>query len=258
MNLMRWLLPLLLLPAWGWSAEPLQIGLLRDRLPYSDLDAQRQPQGAASELLNVLSTQSGLHFSAQAASNRDQLAQMLSQQRIQLALPPPQSSPPPTGILLSKPLWQQRWALVVRRDSLPLQHQLMPDLRHQRLLSLRHSPVQAALLTTYPGVALGEAATLHEALRLLNAGAAQGIVCDARRRCWPAICIRADCWCAHCRPSSAPSAYGWPPISTRCSTASIRRSMPCLTAWRNRSTSAGCSTRRSTACCPRLPLPAIG
>ncbi|EFE95200.1 ATP-binding protein [Serratia odorifera] len=179
MNLMRWLLPLLLLPAWGWSAEPLQIGLLRDRLPYSDLDAQRQPQGAASDLLSALSTQSGLHFSAQAASNRDQLAQMLSQQRILLALPPPQSSPPPTGILLSKPLWQQRWALVVRRDSLPLQHQLMPDLRHQRLLSLRHSPVQAALLTTYPGVALGEAATLHEALRLLNAGAAQGIVCDA-------------------------------------------------------------------------------
>ncbi|HEI8866047.1 TPA: response regulator [Serratia odorifera] len=179
MNRTRWLLVLLFLPLWGWSAEQIQIGLLRDRLPYSDLDSQRQPQGAASDLLNALSAQSGLRFSAQAASSNGQLAQMLNQQHIQLGLPPPQSSPPPTGILVSKPLWQQRWALVVRQDSLPLQHQLMPDLRHQRLLSLRHSPVKAALLTAYPGVALGEAATLHEALRLLNAGAAQGIVCDA-------------------------------------------------------------------------------
>lgn len=175
----HWLILLTLLPAWVWASGYIQIGLLDDHLPYSDFDANHQLQGAATDLLSALAAQNGLHFTTQAASSHAQLAQMLNEQSIQLALPPPQSSPPPPGILVSHPLLQQRWALVVRQDRLPLQHESSLDLRHQRVLILRHSPAQVGLLAAYPGVELGEAASLHEAIRLLNAGAAQGIVCDA-------------------------------------------------------------------------------
>ena len=67
---------------------------------------------------------------------------------------------------------------MVRQDRLPLQHESSLDLRHQRVLILRHSPAQAGLLAAYPALR-SAVASLHEAIRLLNAGAAQGIVCDA-------------------------------------------------------------------------------
>lgn len=177
MNMKSWLVLLTLLPAWGWAAGDIHVGLLDDRPPYSDFDANHQLQGAATDLLSALAAQNGLHFTTQVASSHRQLAQMLIAQSIQVALPPPQSAPPPSGILLSHPLLQQHWALVTRQDRLPLQ-QVSLDLRHQRVLILRHSPALAGLLTAYPGVALGEVESLREALRLLNAGAAQGIVCD--------------------------------------------------------------------------------
>lgn len=179
MKMKAWLVLVTLLPAWAWATGDIHIGLLDDRPPYSDFDANHQLQGAATDLLSALAAQNGLHFTTQATSSHSQLAQMLNAQSIQAALPPPQSSAPPPGILVSHPLLQQRWALVVRQDRLPLQHESSLDLRHQRVLILRHSPAQAGLFAAYPGVELGEAASLHEAIRLLNAGAAQGIVCDA-------------------------------------------------------------------------------
>lgn len=172
------LLTLLLPWSWAWAAGDIRVGLLDDRPPYSDFDENHQLLGAATDLLSVLAAQNELHFTTQTASSHRQLAQMLIAQSIQVALPPPESAPPPSGILVSHPLSQQHWALVTRQDRLPLQ-QASPNLRHQRILILRHSPARAGLQTAYPGVALGEVASLREALRLLNAGAAQGIVCDA-------------------------------------------------------------------------------
>lgn len=178
MKINPWLVLLTLLPAWVWAAEDIRVGLLDDRPPYSDFDANHQLQGAATDLLSALAAQNELHFTTQTASSHRQLAQMLIAQSIQIALPPPQSAPPPSEIRVSHLLLQQHWALVTRQDRLPLQ-QVSLDLRHQRVLILRHSPALTGLLTAYPGVAFSEVASLREALRLLNAGAAQGIVCDA-------------------------------------------------------------------------------
>lgn len=78
-------------------------------------------------------------------------------------------------LLLSKPLLKQHWALVVKQDHISLQYETPIDLRHQRVITLRNNPAKAILQANYPGVDINETDSLHEALRLLNAGAAQGI-----------------------------------------------------------------------------------
>lgn len=160
-------------------ADDITIGMLDNYQPYSYFDSNSQIQGVSKELLQAISIQSGLNFKVKLASDYSQLEDMLEQKKILIALPPPGMSTTNKKLLLSKPLLKQHWALVVKQDHISLQYETPIDLRHQRVITLRNNPAKAILQANYPGVDINETDSLHEALRLLNAGAAQGIFCNA-------------------------------------------------------------------------------
>ncbi|KGT89125.1 histidine kinase [Erwinia typographi] len=168
----------LLLPAWASAADDITVGLLDDKLPYSDFNVLQQPGGALPELLSTLEVHGSLHFSLQPADSTAQLTQMLYDGKISMVLPPPLTAPP-AGVLISNPLLLQHWALITRNNHLPLRQSPPVNLNQRRILVLRSSPVRRALTLAWPGVVIEEKQTLGEALELLNAGAADGIVSDA-------------------------------------------------------------------------------
>lgn len=167
-----------LLPVIALAADDTRVGLLGNQLPYSDFNLWQRPDGAFPELLETLKSQGDLTFSLQRARDVEQLAQMLREHKIAMALPPPLSTPPP-GVLVSHPLFQQQWVLITRNNHLPLRHNAVPDLNQQRILLPPNSTVRASLLSSWPEVMIEEGKTLREALKQLNTGAADGIVCDA-------------------------------------------------------------------------------
>lgn len=177
---MRYLLLLcIMLPLQVSAAKNLDVGLLDNQLPYSNFNIWGHPDGAQFELLDALSAHGNiLTFSPQPANNMAQLIQMLLSHKIAIALAPPMSIPP-TGILISKPLLQQQWALITRNKHIPLLPNHPVSLDQQRILLLRNNPIRSALVSAWPEVEIQEEETLSNALKLLNAGAADGIVSDA-------------------------------------------------------------------------------
>lgn len=168
----------LLLPACVSAADDITVGLLDDKLPYSDFNVLQRPGGALPELLSTLEAHGTLHFSLQPVASTGQLTRMLSDGKISMGLPPPLTAPP-AGVLISHPLLLQHWALITRNNHLPLRQSPPVNLNQQRILVLRSSPVRRALTLAWPSVFIEEKQTLSEALALLNAGAADGIVSDA-------------------------------------------------------------------------------
>ncbi|MBH2656237.1 response regulator [Serratia ureilytica] len=181
MIMKKWLVfpIIILIHAFNVRAGDITIGMLDNHQPYSYFDSNSQIQGVAKELLQAISIQSGLKFKVTLVSNYSQLENMLEQKKILIALPPPGMSTTDKKLLLSQPLLEQHWALVVKQERIPLQHETSIDLRHQRVITLKNNPVNAILQANYPGVDINETDSLHEALRLLDAGAAQGIICNA-------------------------------------------------------------------------------
>ncbi|CAI1509951.1 Virulence sensor protein BvgS precursor [Serratia ficaria] len=175
----RWLLLLVLFPpALATAADNVEVGLLDDRAPYSDFSLWGRAEGALPELLNLLSRPGQLQFELKPASSLLQLETMLQERNIRMVLPPPFSTPPP-GVLVSLPLLQQHWALITRNNRLPVYSHQKLNLNQQRILLLRNSPVGPKISAIWPNVFREEGLQLSEALKLLNAGAADGIVCDA-------------------------------------------------------------------------------
>ncbi|AFI89645.1 response regulator [Pectobacterium parmentieri] len=172
------LLLALLLSSLAGAADEIDVGLLDDRAPYSDFNVWQHASGALPELLDSLSVPGQLHFTSKPATDLAHLKQMLQQRKVQVVLPPPLSLPPP-GTLISHPLLQQRWALITRNNHLPLRSGHATDLNRQRILLLSNSPAGVKLTAVWPDIVLEEGVTLGEALKLLNTGAADGIVCDA-------------------------------------------------------------------------------
>ncbi|CAI2092422.1 response regulator [Serratia ficaria] len=167
----------LLLPACV-AADDITVGLLDDKLPYSDFNLWQRPVGALPELLETMETHGALHFSLQPAESIEQLTQQLHEHKVAMVLPPPLAVPP-DGILISNPLLSQHWAIITRNNHLPLRHSSRLNLNQQRIVLLQNSPVRSSLASAWPDVTIEEAPTLSEALKLLHAGAADGIVCDA-------------------------------------------------------------------------------
>ena len=91
-----------LLPVIALAADDTHVGLLGNQLPYSDFNLWQRPDGAFPELLETLKSQGDLTFSLQRARDVEQLAQMLREHKIAMALPPPLTTPPP-GVLVSHP-----------------------------------------------------------------------------------------------------------------------------------------------------------
>lgn len=172
------LLVSLLLSALVNAAEKITVGLLDDREPYSDFTVWQRADGALPELLELLSIPGQTHFTLKPATDMTQLEAMLAQRKVAMILPPPLSTPPP-GVLVSRPLLQQQWAVVSRNNHLLVHAHSVLNLNQQRILFIRNSPVGERLRTIWPDIVLEEGMGLSAALRLLNAGAADGLVCDA-------------------------------------------------------------------------------
>ncbi|OPJ99464.1 hypothetical protein [Serratia marcescens] len=120
------------LPAFA-AAENITVGLLDDKLPYSDFNVWQRPTGALPELLDTLETHGTLRFSLQPAENIGKLTQMLHEHKVAMVLPPPLAVPP-DGILVSHPLFSQHWAIITRNNHLPLRHSSRLNLNQQRIL----------------------------------------------------------------------------------------------------------------------------
>jgi len=174
----RLLLLGLLLPTLAGAVDKISVGLLDDRAPYSNFNVWQRADGALPELLNALSIPGQIRFTTQPAADLEQLTQLLQQRKVAMVLPPPLSIPPP-GVLVSHPVLQQNWALITRNNHLPLHTHHTTNLNQQRILILNNSPVGSRVIAAWPDVVLEGGHTLSEALKLLNAGAADGLVCDA-------------------------------------------------------------------------------
>ncbi|EPF0317222.1 ATP-binding protein [Enterobacter chuandaensis] len=160
------------------AADSFYVGMLDDRAPYSDFGVLERADGVLPELLELLSVPGEIEFVPKSASDLPQLTKMLQQGDVLLALPPP-LSPAPPGVLVSQPILQQHWAVITRNNHFPVHASHDINLNQQRILLLRNSSVGPRLTALWPDVVLEKGVMLHEALKLLNAGAADGIVCDA-------------------------------------------------------------------------------
>lgn len=167
----------LLVPAFA-AAENITVGLLDDKLPYSDFNLWQHPTGALPELLDAIETHGTLRFSLQPAENVGKLTQMLREHKVAMVLPPPLAVPP-EGILVSHPLFSQQWAIITRNNHLPLRHSNRLNLNLQRILLLQNSPARSSLVSAWPDMVIEEVPGIGDALKLLHAGAADGVVCDA-------------------------------------------------------------------------------
>lgn len=168
----------LLLPATLSAANNLRVGLLDDRAPYSDFNMLSRPDGALPEILELLSVPGKVPLTPVPAMDLPQLENMLLKREVSMVLPPPLSTPP-DGVLESRPLVHQRWALISRNNHLPVSFNHDLNLSKQRILLLRNSPVGPLLTSLWPDVVLEQGMGLSNALKMLNAGAADGLVCDS-------------------------------------------------------------------------------
>lgn len=175
---MRLLFVLMLLPSLVKAAESFSVGLLDDRAPYSDFTILHRPEGALPEILELLSVPGESPLTLTPAMDMPQLESLLRKRQVSMILPPP-LSPPPDDVLTSHPLLYQRWALVSRNNHLPIRLNHDLNLNQQRILLLRSSPVGPRLTTLWPNIVLEQETELRDALKMLNAGAADGLVCDA-------------------------------------------------------------------------------
>lgn len=168
----------LLLPLPVKAAQIIEVGILDERAPYSDFNLWMNAEGALPELLNLLSEQGVIQFVPKAATDLRHLEAKLAEQHVNVILPPPLSVPP-EGTLISHPLLKQHWAVIMRNTHLPVLSHPDINLNLKRILLLRNSPAGEKLSANWPEIVLEEGMQLNEALKLLNSGAADGIVCDA-------------------------------------------------------------------------------
>lgn len=176
--MMRWLLLVSLLHAIQAQAgkDIIKVGMLDDQVPYSDFNILHSAEGALPELISLLSSKEQIQFIPIPASGLPDLEQMLLTKKVKMVLPPPFSIPP-SGVLVSHTLIKQRWSLITRSQRLPTGSAQALNLNKKRILLLHSSPVGPVLTKIWPEVVL-ESYRLSEALKLLTAGAADGIVCD--------------------------------------------------------------------------------
>lgn len=154
------------------------VGLLDEPGPYSHFNSLQHASGAIPELLDHLSSPGEIAITPKPATNLTELANMLRENAIDMVLPPPLSVPPP-GVLVSHSILHQRWALVSRNKHIPVRTSHILNLNRQRILLLHNSHVREKLKEYWPNVELTETQGLDEAIKLLNAGAADGLVCDS-------------------------------------------------------------------------------
>ncbi|OPJ90684.1 histidine kinase [Serratia marcescens] len=178
MMMKRLLLLSLLVSTLAAAADHITVGLLDERGPYSSFNSLQHASGALPELLGHLSLPGEIAITPKPANNLTELVDMLRENTIDMALPPPLSVPPP-GILVSHSILHQHWALVSRSKHLPVRSSHILNLNQQRILLLHNSSVGKRLKEFWPDVQLTETQGLDEAIKLLNAGAADGLVCDA-------------------------------------------------------------------------------
>jgi len=174
----RLLLLCFLFPSYIYAKENVDVGLLDERAPYSYYNILQHASGALPELLEQLSAPGEIVLTPKPAKDLEQLTDMLRNNDIDMALPPP-LSPPPPGVLVSHPVLYQYWALVYRNNHFPVHSSHSVNLNQQRILLLPNSPVGEKLTHFWPRVVLTKTRSLNDALKLLNAGAADGLVCDA-------------------------------------------------------------------------------
>ncbi|PKH18417.1 histidine kinase [Enterobacterales bacterium CwR94] len=172
-----WFTVSLLLATFSSSAESINVGLIDDRPPYVEFNFLKHPTGALPELLGLLPASGQPSLALQPASDLAHLEQMLMNGQVMMALAPP-LAPRPAGVLISKPLFHQQWALISRINHVPLSARSV-NLDQQRILILPNSPVEPRLKQLWPNVVIENSHSLKTALKMLNNGAADGLVCDA-------------------------------------------------------------------------------
>lgn len=178
-NVLKYVLLMALLqPLPVIATQTIEVGILDERAPYSDFNLWMKAEGALPELLNLLSEQGIIQFVPEGASDLRHLEAKLAEQSVNVILPPPLSVPP-EGMLVSHPLLKQHWAVIMRNTHLPVISHQDINLNQKRILLLRNSPAGEKLSASWPDIVLEEGMQLNEALKLLNSGAADGIVCDA-------------------------------------------------------------------------------
>lgn len=163
-------------------AETLRIGVVKGEQPYSELDADIQDTPLEPALLSLLAprieSQGGTEDAfevipvASAAAKFD----LLRHHVIDGFFIESATLFHADHTVASRPLFSTGWRLVSLNDRVSIPGAASSDLNHRRIIIVQDAPIQA-LKQRYPDITLIFTPSLSEAITLLKAGSADGVLC---------------------------------------------------------------------------------